>query len=103
MFSRGYQSITLVMHIAERGQVQVSVSMGLRRGEQMSSRAESSRFPRSPSWSSTLNLQGELAWGEGGFFRLCQVWVWERMGLWYKSLRAADHFHELFFKDYFFL
>ena len=83
----------LVRCVGERGHVQVSVSMNLRRGEQMSLRAESPRFLESHNWSSTSNLRGELAWGEGGLCGLCLVWVWER------GWRAdPTHFHQLFSK-----
>lgn len=87
----------LVRCVGERGHIQVTVSMGLRRGEQMSLRAEIPRSLRSHNWSSTLNLQGELAWGEGGLCGLCLIWVWER------GCRAdPTHFHQLFLKIIFF-
>lgn len=81
----------LVRCVGERGHVPGSVFMDSRRGEQISLRAESPRSLESHNWSSTSDLRGELAWGEGGSCGLCLVWVWER------GWRAdPTHFHQLF-------
>lgn len=70
MFPWSCQSTTLVMYIGERGQIHMSVSIGLRRGQQMNSGAEKPKVPQTH-W---LEFHCKLV-GKSGMGRGCSFWV----------------------------